>query len=52
MSIFESLGQQTERIKQKFTGTTSYECASCEASLTKNYEQCPNCGSDDISPEN
>lgn len=48
MSFFQSLGQQTERIKQKFTSDATYECRSCETALDGAYETCPHCESDDI----
>jgi rubrerythrin len=48
MSFFQSLGQQTERIKQKFTSDTVYECRSCETTLNEAYETCPHCESNDV----
>ncbi|MEF8812717.1 MAG: hypothetical protein V5A55_02745 [Halovenus sp.] len=50
MGLFQSLGQQTERLKQKFTGDSRYECLSCKDVLDDDYETCPNCGSDAVVP--
>lgn len=50
MGLFQSLGQRTERLKQKVTGDRSYECLSCEEALDDDYETCPHCGSDAVVP--
>jgi len=50
MSLFQSLGQQTERLKQKFTGDTDDECLDCGEVLSDDYETCPHCGSDGVVP--
>lgn len=44
MGFFESLGEGTERVKQKLTGDDSYVCLSCEKTVDKPYEHCPHCG--------
>lgn len=54
MGIFEKLGRQVEQFKQTAKQTaeenTTYQCQTCGEQLDTQHDQCPECGSKDITP--
>ena len=52
--MFRELGRRTEQFKQEIDASTAknadYECTECEERFAVNPEQCPNCGSEEITP--
>jgi rRNA maturation endonuclease Nob1 len=53
MGLFNKLGQKVERFrqdaKQAAAETEQYYCEDCEARFHTDYEECPECGSTDVS---
>lgn len=52
MGIFNDLGKKVERFKQQVEDASkeTFECADCGAQFHAEYDECPECGSDDIGP--
>lgn len=50
MSLFRDLGKKAEKFKQGVTSSAgeTYECADCGAEMTADYDECPECGSDEV----
>jgi rRNA maturation endonuclease Nob1 len=50
MSLFRDLGKKAEKFKQQMTESTdaTYQCEACGAEMNAEYEECPECGSDEI----
>lgn len=54
MGLFERLGEKVERVKQEVdsarTGSANYRCRACGTLIYSDLEACPECGSDDLEP--
>ena len=50
MSLFRDLGKKAERFKQQAeeAARETYECEICGTQFHADYEQCPECGNDEI----
>ena len=52
--VFRELGRRAEQFKRDVDTAAAenadYECRGCEARFTVNPEQCPDCGSEEITP--
>lgn len=52
MSLLSDVGRKFEKAKQTVTDSkqAKYVCESCETSVDKNYEYCPHCGEETVTP--
>jgi rRNA maturation endonuclease Nob1 len=52
MGIFNTLGRQIEQFKQNAKDaadeTAEYQCQACDARFHTEYDECPDCGADDV----
>lgn len=52
--VFRELGRRAEQFKQDVDAAVGenadYECLECEGRFTVKPEQCPNCGSEQVTP--
>jgi rRNA maturation endonuclease Nob1 len=52
--VFRKLGRRTEQFKRDVDAAAAenadYECKGCAAQFTVKPEQCPDCGSEEITP--
>ncbi|SFS00683.1 hypothetical protein SAMN05216559_2392 [Halomicrobium zhouii] len=52
MGLFEKLGREVEEFKQNAKqaaeAEADYRCRDCEAQFHHDYDECPECGSDDV----
>ena len=50
MSLFRDLGKKAEKFKQGVTASSeeTYECADCGAEMHADYDECPECGSNEV----
>jgi ribosomal protein L37AE/L43A len=50
MGLFRNLGKQAERFKQQAeeAADETYECEACDTQFHAAYEQCPECGNDEL----
>jgi rRNA maturation endonuclease Nob1 len=52
--MFRELGRRAEQFKQDMDGAAAedadYECKGCAARFSVRPEQCPDCGSEEITP--
>ncbi len=55
MGIFNDLGRTVEQFKQDAAEAAekqaAYRCRDCESQFHVEYEECPECGSQDITPQ-
>ena len=55
MGFFNKLGRQVEQFKQDATAaaeeSATYRCRDCDARFHTEYEDCPDCGSQDITAQ-
>ena len=54
MGIFNTLGRQIEQFKQTAKNaadeTAEYQCQACEARFHTEYDECPDCGANEVTP--
>lgn len=50
MSLFRDLGKKAEKLKHQVSKSAegTYECENCGAEMRAEYEECPECGSEEI----
>lgn len=54
MKLTRKLGRHVERFKQSATEAADagpdYVCRACGSEFATDYEECPECGADDVAP--
>lgn len=50
MSLFRDLGKRVEKFKKQAEAAAqdTYECGDCGAEFHTDYDECPECGGDDV----
>ena len=52
MGIFDELGRRVEQFKQEASAVAEsgdeYQCRECESRFHVAYEECPECGAEDV----